>query len=719
MAQVVDIRRLSRACIQELSKTLITERKNRVAPEFILDDFQQKIIESQAKFIRVIAPAGSGKTRTLLAKAAEVLDYNSNARILCLSFTNAAAKEFQDRARSLHASLSSRLQVSTLNAFGYDVLKLANRTLQIVSPNSRSIGGAYKVFKELMLESEIWGRKAQPQFYASILELTDMTKSLGFDHYSDQTETQEHYELVDALNMTPLLQNLLAGIKIEGNTKSALLEKWFPFWKKASETLWKSNLITLEDQKYWALNQLANQSSMQNWLQNKKITHIFVDEFQDINILDLFLISQISYIANTSLIIVGDDDQCIYEWRGCTSAFIQRPNDFFNVILNNREFETVLLERNYRCPRNIVAHSKKLIDFNNDRVPKNMTPVRKDDANIRITSLPAAYLTMNVVDELVSDLVERHPNHTVAIVGRKKCQLIPIQILLTRRGTRFSIDTDLNVFGGKAFQDFRRFLELPEIYTQVRPISRNIEDLLALLNRVPKTPVSKQEKEQIETWLFQQKPKTLHHAVSLFGLYPGQFRRGCVETNGVASNLHFFLERSSVVASLYAASDVFKGFQKDFVKSKEDIFYSDPPFSHLADLAVNYEGNFQSFLQDIDRAIERAATVDPRGAKVELMTALRTKGREFDTVIVLDVNDGIWPNKKSQEAGRIEEERRLFYVTATRTKNNLLLFESGRVQGQKLSPSPFIQEMDLPPSAWLSHPQLDQISRELFKQLKV
>ena len=243
--------------------------------------------------------------------------------------------------------------------------------------------------------------------------------------------------------------------------------------------------------------------------------------------------------------------------------------------------------------------------------------------------------------------------------------------------------------------------------------------MMSLLNRVQKNPVGKQEREEIQQWLIQHKPQTLKDSVELFSDYLGQFKRGSVRPSDVSARLKSFLEKSSVVACVKVASDVFKGFQKDFVKSKEDIFYSDPPFSHLADLAVNYDKDFQSFLLDVDRAIERATSNDPREAKIELMTALRTKGREFDTVIVLDVNDGIWPNKMAQEAGRIEEERRLFYVTVTRTKNNLLLFDSGRIQGQKFSTSPFVKEMELPDTAWLSHPQVDRISRELLDQLRI
>lgn len=243
--------------------------------------------------------------------------------------------------------------------------------------------------------------------------------------------------------------------------------------------------------------------------------------------------------------------------------------------------------------------------------------------------------------------------------------------------------------------------------------------MMALLKRVQRTPISQVERQEIEQWLMQHQPQSLQYAADMFGDYLGQFRRGRVNPRDVSIRLKSFLEKSSVVACVKAASEVFIGFQKDFVRSRDDIFYSDPPFSHLADLAVNYEKDFQLFLQDIDRAIERSTANDSRETKVELMTALRTKGREFDTVIVLDVNDGIFPNKMAKDAGRIEEERRLFYVTVTRTKNNLLLFDSGRIQGQSMNISPFINEMDLPDSSRISHPQVDRISKELLDQLRI
>lgn len=720
MSKITDIRELSRAYYKNISKTLIAERKTTQLPDFELDQYQKAVLDTSADFLRVVAPAGAGKTQTLTAKTIQILSKKPKARILCLTFTNAAAGEFNQRAQKIGSTLTNRLQVSTVNAFGYEMLKSLNNHLQIVKAGSPYIGRVYGVIKSLMMESEVWDYKPNYRLYPDLYELMDLTKTLGFNHVSTTEQASDAYDFIESLGMDRLLQIKMNEVELGSNSiKEDFLKKWFPFWRELTKQLWLKNIISLEDQKYWALDQMTSNPTGLKWIKNKKLTHVLVDEFQDINVLDLYLIQMVLVITGASLIIVGDDDQCLYEWRGCTATFIKFIDEVFKPVLNGKNFQTIELERNYRCPRNIVEHSKKLIANNANRIIKKTVPIRKDDANIRIVPLPAAYMTMNVVDELVSYLAKKHPRHSVAIVGRKKCQLIPIQILLTKREIKFRVDTDLNIFAGEAFAKFRELLELPKIYKKNRSASENIVDLIALLDKAVRSKLSDTDREGIYQWLILNEPKTLEEAVKHFGKYPTEFRKGYVSPREVARQLPYFLESKSIVKCLLAAGVVFKGFKKDFVKSKEDIFYSEPPFSHLADLAVNYNNDFDEFLYDIDRAIERTMVNDPRGAKIELMTALRTKGREFDTVIVLDANDGIFPNKKSEEEGRIEEERRLFYVMVTRTKNNLLFFDSGRINGKKMVTSPFIKEMKLPNSAWLTNPQLDRISRVLLRELKI
>ena len=343
----------------------------------------------------------------------------------------------------------------------------------------------------------------------------------------------------------------------------------------------------------------------------------------------------------------------------------------------------------------------------------------KDDAVVRVISLPTAYKSMKVVDELVGGIAEKYSEHTVALVGRKKSQLIPIQILLAIRGVGYYVDKNLNVFEGTAFRQFRQMLGMIEVYRKQRSSVKIKNDLILLINNSFEKSLKENEIKNVSDFLLRKNPKTLQEAVEHFGEYPKSSNSNFNDTKNIAGTLSVFLESETVSKSLEQIGNIFEGFRKDFVKSKEDIFFSEPPFEHLMDLADSYGEDFAKFLAHLDCAAKRSEEIDPREAKIELMTALRTKGREFDTVIVLDTNQGIFPNKLSVDAGRIEEERRLFYVTVTRTKKNLLMFDSGEINSKQVAPSIFISEMQLPLNAIVHEPKIETISQVLLNGLKV
>ena len=713
-----NIRDLADACIDEITQSLIRERKVRTAPKFKLDPIQKTLVDSRAKFARVLAPAGAGKTRTLLAKADEIIGQSPDSRVLCLTFTNAAANEFKERAVDLAPAAQNRLTVSTVNSFGKRLSDSVVSGLRTVTTRDRSFGAACKVIKAMMAEPE-WQGEVTPRLYRPIFELSDLCKTLGFHHASTSETATRHYDLNEHLGMAPLINEGLYDAGIRGRPRNVFVESWLPFWSKLTTQLWASKVVSLDDQKYWALELMLDNERAQGWLFEQGYTDVLVDEFQDINKLELLLIQQLCATLGAGLIIVGDDDQCIYEWRGCTSEFIRNPSVHMRSLCGDEPFETIILENNYRCPRNIVRHANQLIDHNDEREPKRMNPVRDEDANIQVIPLPAAFVTLNVVDRLLADIEDTHPKHTVAVVGRKKCQLIPIQILLAKRSARFRLDDDLNVFRSPAWKDLRAFmLMIPESATPRRP-SEVVEGTLRLLNRTQKTPFSKMDVQMITDLLERIEPSSIEEAIDVFGRCRQEIRRGYAKASDIAPRVLHFLESESVTEALLRAGDSFKGFAKDFGKAKDDIFYTDPPFSHLADLAVSYDSDVLTFIADMDIAAENLPTSTERRAKLEVMTALRTKGREFDTVIVLDANDGIWPNKLSEENGHLEEERRLFYVTVTRAKNNLLMFDSGRVQGKHMVTSRFIEEMGISQGGFLTNAKLDELSQRLLREMRI
>src|SRR3990172_11200466 len=176
----------------------------------------------------------------------------------------------------------------------------------------------------------------------------------------------------------------------------------------------------------------------------------------------------------------------------------------------------------------------------------------------------------------------------------------------------------------------------------------------------------------------------------------------------IANAVRRFISASAVSDALMQLADEFEGLQLDLGKAEDDIFFADPPFFHLAEYASSYGDDYGQFIDDIETAKNqlvylppfedesKATTPDELWKRpVHLMTALRAKGKEFDSVILLDVNDGIWPNRNARTPEELEAERRVFYVAFTRARKSVLMLVSSRVGNREAIASPYIEELGL------------------------
>ena len=188
----------------------------------------------------------------------------------------------------------------------------------------------------------------------------------------------------------------------------------------------------------------------------KAYRYILVDEFQDINPVDLFFISALRERHQATLTLVGDDDQTIFEWRGATPKYILDPGQYILDCGEKLEFQTYVLSRNYRSPSNIVDMSQRLIAHNKDRVTKQVVPVNTNYAKIDI-------VTTDSYDEVAAmvenDLKDPKMNR-VAIISRKKSHLIPYQIILSGHGVNFYAAEDLNVMLNDAFNMLKGLIDI-------------------------------------------------------------------------------------------------------------------------------------------------------------------------------------------------------------------------------------------------------------------
>jgi len=357
-----------------------------------LDVFQRQFCESFSNNIRLLAPAGSGKTQSLLWRCAEVYRrQDEKARFLVVTFTRAARDELRTRLSGKEfRGVADATEVATLNAWGYRRIRAHHHSPRLLTTERDKNYCAQNALQPVWraharIESAM---KGQPYVVGPVLmNVIERLKMLGFRHPADDRRSF----VTNAKRLCNLgLDHLLAesihelhelGI-LERVTMEGLIEEFVPFWGQACETMIEQSLFTLEDQKYVALLDLQRQLAERRLpIGGSRLTHVLVDEFQDINPLDLELIKAIVQINKSELTIVGDDDQAIFEWRGASPNYILTPDSHFG-----RPFDTYILERNYRCPRNLVEASQRLIVRNTRRQPKRVEPVNPEDARVTVIS---------------------------------------------------------------------------------------------------------------------------------------------------------------------------------------------------------------------------------------------------------------------------------------------------------------------------------------------
>lgn len=703
-----------------------------------LDSYQREFCLAPADAnLRLLAPAGCGKTLCLLERCEHLAQRASNSggsppRFLLVTFTRAATVELTDRIAdrqrfpcltSLANTQPGVIDVATLNAWGYRRIRK-----QAFSPRLLTSKSHYH-FAVLNQLQPVWGqhervakaikanRNTVPR---RLMEVIDAFKSLGFDHtrhtkYSaflahmrclaEQGLTARLDKQIDELARLNVIDTKFVGQhELAKTDKKQLYGRFFTFWRAAVRHLIESATFTFEDQKYVAYLHEQKAVEQSSFLSGAAAySHVLVDEFQDINPLDLNVISAIAERSRAPLAVTGDDDQAIFEWRGASPQYILRPDSYLG-----RTFITHKLGVNYRSPANIVDHSQRLIRQNQRREPKAIRAARNGNARIEVTFISDFSHAIAAVDTVLQRAFS--DGSRVAIIGRKRSQIIPFQVDFVSRGVQFCAAEDLQVFLSKTFDDL---LDLLDIKT--RAASKNgyasVKDALALCDKVKRFKLNKPDRTALLQHFGSHPPRGLLEAAGALRQYSGPLKRrknGIRIAGEMADAIAGFTACGSVSETLEFFGNHFQGLHKDFGKADDDIFFLDPPLGRLAEYAQGHGDDYDRFIWDIRSAREQLAFVpkfhDDDGVPAEqadifkrpvhLMTAPRAKGREFDYVVLLDVVDGIWPIRtKDQTEAEFEAERRLFYVAFTRTRKEIAMLVNERLGERETTPSPFIEEL--------------------------
>lgn len=700
-----------RAIVDEILRFSKKAEETKGVAKMNLDSSQLEFVNSAEGHVRLLAPAGSGKTTTLLYRCKHLLEKSPTDKILLFTFTRVACEELKQRLQRNKDfdGIRKSVTVSTLNAYG-------NRMLRNKFAGFRQIGTEKKsryfaltnYLRPLADKSPIIAAGINNKSWVAkssnvILDVVDDLKTLGFDHQKLATEDafRAHLLYLYNLGLTPLLNSIfgkLAEVGFKTSESNWIYTNFIRFYVAATEMLAMQQQFTLEDQKYWGWK-LTLESSRTSG--KARYAHIMVDEFQDINPIDLYFIAALRERHQATLTLVGDDDQTIFEWRGATPKYILDPGKYILNQGKRLDFKTYILTRNYRSPSNIVAIAQSLIEHNKARVKKKVIAVNENTAEIyrkRVVSYDS------VVGMLKKDL--KNPNiGRVAVISRKKSHLIPYQILLCGEGIKFYAAEDLNVMLSDAFKTLRGIIKIKQNYLDGRKQSfmTVAEDFLQLCNAMLRYPLRKADSEALKNYMYGGQYENLTGAINHFSRM-GTGRIKAIDPSKYILRLRRFALADTVQSVINCIAEDFSGLKKDYRKADDDIFYADPPFPELADFSARYKKDFARFCQDVELTIASLASVissdedldmseeDRRkmAAKLCLMTGLRTKGKEFDSVYILHADRDVWPIKKADDEQKMESERRLFYVAVTRTRKKLTFVTDGRT-----SETPYFAEMKL------------------------
>ena len=675
-----------------------------------LDSSQLEFVNSEAANIRLLAPAGSGKTTTLLYRCKRLLERTPGERVLLFTFTRVACEELKQRLRSIpeFAGVKDNISVFTLNAYGNRLLKrkyAGFRQLGVDKKSRHFVLANYLrpvVDKSPVIADNINNKSWVNKHSNAVLDILDQLKSLGFDHQkvSSEDELKRHILYLIEIGLAPLVGSILEQLDemgFQARQKNGFYMNFVRFYAAATDMLALQNQFTLEDQKYWGWKLTQESPKISG---AARYAHIMVDEFQDINPVDLFFISALRERHQATLTLVGDDDQTIFEWRGATPKYILNPGQYIFDCGEHLKFQTYILSRNYRSPSNIVDMSQRLIAHNKERVKKQAVPVNSDYAKIEVVTTDS----YDDVATMIEDDLKDPKMNRVAIISRKKSHLIPYQIILSGHGVNFYAAEDLNVMLNDAFSMLKGLIDIKR--RQVEGSSQSFmtlaEDMLRLCNALFRYPLKKADAETLKGYMYHGQYQDLNGAIGHFSMM-GEGMIKSIDPANYVGRLRRFAAATTVQETIKCISEDFTGLKKDFRKADDDIFYADPPFPELAEFSSRYKGDFNRFCLDVERTIASLSAVvsaddkdmsDEERQKIfthlYLMTGLRAKGKEFDSVYILHADRDVWPIKKAVELGRVEPERRLFYVAVTRARKKMVFVTNGYS-----SPSPYLSEMGL------------------------
>ena len=626
-----------------------------------LNDKQKEAVSSPVKNMLILAGAGSGKTRVLVQRIAWLVavERASPFSILAVTFTNKAALEMRERIDKLTQGTAYGMWNGTFHGICHRMLR------------------AHYLDAKLPEDFQILDSEDQLRFLRRIIKAQNLDEKQWPAKQARWWINEQKDEGLRPHNIY--------------HDNNPITKTWMSIYKTYQEACDRSGLVDFAEILLRSYELLRENDYIRKHYQDR-FKHILVDEFQDTNSIQYAWLYMMTG-DESRVIIVGDDDQSIYGWRGAKIENLQKfRQDFTDVV-------TIKLEQNYRSTKNILQAANALISQNKGRLGKELWTEGHQGDPISV------YASYNELDEarFIASKISNWKSQgkalkDTAILYRNNAQSRVLEEALIQSGIAYKI------YGGMRF--FER-QEIKDVLAYLRLVSNRQDD--AAFERVVNTPTRGLGNKTLEIIReFAREMDLTMWESSITLLNEGEIKGRAYTALNRFIQLINALEDNTVELSLYKKTDyavkhsgLLAMYQQEKgekaqsrVENIEELVTAARQFDKSEDGEMNILTAFLTHAA-LESGEEQASEFDDA---VQLMTLHSAKGLEFPLVFMSGAEEGMFPSQMSaEEMGRLEEERRLCYVGITRAMEKLYITyaETRRVYGQDKyhSASRFIKEL--------------------------
>lgn len=622
----------------------------------VLNAEQKKAVLDPHRFLRIVAGAGSGKTRVLTMRIAHLVEdmHVPAYKILAITFTNKAANEMKERLRKLLRDGKEQPWISTIHSL----------CVRILREDIQSMGWPRNF-------TVLDGDDQKSILRAAYKELGLSSSAISY------ASAQDYIANCKYADVTPEQAAGLAG----GSLDEADKVKIYAYYLQRQNALYA---LDFDDLILWTVRMFHRfPDIVEKW--RRRFGYIHVDEFQDIDMKQYELIRQLTGETN-SLYVVGDPDQTIYTWRGAD----------VNIILNfKRDFpqaETIMLNQNYRSTSYILKGANAVIRNNRDRLEKELFTTRAGEVKIvHHTSVSDSLEAEWVAEQILAEHQAGKAYKDMAVLYRSN--------YLSRSLEKGLLDARIPyiIYGGIRFYERQ---EIKDALCYLRMASGADDLALQRIINKPRRGIGEKSMDRLVQQA-RKENRTLYEVLRDETLFTGKIQKEVERFVAMTEHWRKLVrEKETPLETLFTTIMEESGYQKELQDNHEQDRLENLKelLDDMQDFAKNNpESTLEEYLQLAALYGDREEVLSQD--YVQLMTVHAAKGLEFDTVFVTDMNEGIFPNERAlnDSAKGLEEERRLAYVAFTRARNKLFITDAGGfsfILQRVRTPSRFIEEID-------------------------